>query len=83
MNQYAHCPQFPIHTPINGKPLNCNIKFDVEKEYDNYVFPATYLPGVQNQIEHFHNGHTCFEFLFKLAIFVAICWILIHLICKK
>ena len=84
INKYAHCPQFPIHTPINGKALDCNIKFDVEKEYDNYVYSNSYVPMVTNQIEHFDFGHkSCFEFLIKLLIFVIIAWVLIHFVCKK
>lgn len=78
-NAYAHCPTMPIHTPIEG-PLNCNIDYDVEKQYDNFVFPATMVYG--KRMEHF-NTPSCFDFLVKLVIFVAIMWFIIYLLLKK
>jgi hypothetical protein len=84
LNDYAHCPPMPIHTPLKGEALNCDSPYDVEKTYDNYVFPVTYLPGTHSQvIEQFHGHHSCFEFLLKLTIFVAIIWLIIYLLLKK
>ncbi len=83
MNAYEHCPHMPIRSPLNNKPLNCNIPFDVEKQYDNYLFPTKALPTqVVKSVEHFH-GTSCGAFLFKLAFFVAIMWTLIFLLCKE
>ncbi len=83
LNTYAHCPTFPVHTPLNNQPLNCNIPFDVEKQYDNYLFPTRVMqPQVIKSVEHF-QGRSCGAFLFKLALFVAIMWIVIHLLCKE
>ena len=80
VNQYAHCPTMPIHTPITG-PLNCNIEFDVDKVYDNYVFPVVSTNG--NQLEHFSNNYGCISFLIRLIIFVMIMWFIIYIILQN
>jgi hypothetical protein len=80
VNQYAHCPTMPIHTPIEG-PLNCNIDFDVDKVYDNYVFPV--LVANNKQIEHFDRNTKCTDFLIKLIIFVTIMWFIIYILLQK
>lgn len=80
VNQYAYCPPMPIHTPITG-PLNCNIEFDVDKVYDNYVFPI--VSSNRKQIEHFTHNSGCVTFLIKLIIFVMIMWFIIYILLQK
>ena len=80
VNQYAHCPTMPIHTPING-PLKCNIDFDVDKVYDNYVVPVVVTKN--RQVEHFNRGSQCSDFLIKLIIFVTIMWFIIYVLLQK
>lgn len=79
LNQYAHCPPMPIHTPITG-PLNCNIAYDVDKVYDNYIVPVV-VKG--KQMEHFGGSTSCADFLIKLIIFVTIMWFIIYVILQN
>ena len=78
MNQYQHCPTFPTHTPLNNQPLNCNIDYDVDKQYDNYIVVPT---NSKQMTEHF--GNSCSGFLIKLVLFVAIIWLIIHFVLKN
>ena len=78
LNQYAHCPTFPIHTPITG-PLNCNSDYDVDKVYDNYI--PFVVKG--KQMEHFGGTASCADFLIKLIIFVTIMWFIIYVLLQN
>ena len=84
LNAYEHCPTMPIRSPLNNQPLNCNIPFDVEKQYDNYLFPLKNMvvPKVANGVEHFHH-ESCAAFLLRLIFFVAIMFMIIYLLCKE
>lgn len=81
MNMYAHCPTFPVHTPLRGEALNCNIEYDVDKVYDNFVFPVMVTQG--KQMEHFGRRSGCVEFFVKLIIFVAIMWFIIYILLQN
>lgn len=79
LNQYAYCPPQVVHTPLNKKPLNCNYPFNVEKQYDNYLFPNR-IPSVEKCIEKFEGDHPV---IYKLALFVILLFLIIFLICRE
>lgn len=78
-NSYMYCPQMPGQKVIDDDPINCNINYDYDKVYDNYVFPS--MPHHHRRIEKF--GGNCMMNVLKLVIFIIIISILIYLVMGK
>ncbi len=71
LNQYAHCPKLPGDKLVQ-RPLNCNIDYNVDKEYDNYVMKG----GEHRMVEKFGGGWL--DFLVKIIIFFALIYLILY-----